>query len=117
MRKRLDHLEVLDKLEPLDEAAEVRTEVQEIKMEEKEVSLDKPVSRKSVYVKAEKEMDMDLQAWTDVRLDRWLVDWCLRNKLYDTAHVIARERNIEVSGYVETMRAEVPDPTFRIWWI
>jgi macrophage erythroblast attacher len=34
--------------------------------------------------------------WADTRLDRWLVDWCLRNGREQTAKRIAREKDIEV---------------------
>ncbi|KIM22289.1 hypothetical protein M408DRAFT_332984 [Serendipita vermifera MAFF 305830] len=54
MRKRLEHLDELDKLE-----------------------------------------ETELEGWTDVRLDRWLVDWSLRNGYHQTAKVVAEERGIE----------------------
>ena len=34
--------------------------------------------------------------WADTRLDRWLVDWCLRHGKEMTARKIAKERDIEV---------------------
>ena len=34
--------------------------------------------------------------WADVRLDRWLVDWCLRNGKEKTARMIAAQKGIEV---------------------
>jgi macrophage erythroblast attacher len=34
--------------------------------------------------------------WADVRLDRWLVDWTLRNGMENTARKIAKEKDIEV---------------------
>ena len=34
--------------------------------------------------------------WADTRLDRWLVDWCLRHGKEKTARKIAKERDIEV---------------------
>ncbi|KAK7462882.1 GID complex subunit containing RING finger motif [Stygiomarasmius scandens] len=34
--------------------------------------------------------------WADTRLDRWLVDWCLRNGKENTARQIAREKDIEI---------------------
>lgn len=34
--------------------------------------------------------------WADTRLDRWLVDWSLRNGKERTARKIAKEKNIEV---------------------
>lgn len=40
--------------------------------------------------------ETELEGWTDVRLDRWLVDWCLRNSYHQTARVVAEERGIEV---------------------
>ncbi|KAI0716452.1 CTLH/CRA C-terminal to lish motif domain-containing protein [Earliella scabrosa] len=33
--------------------------------------------------------------WADVRLDRWLVDWCLRNGKEKTARMIAAQKGIE----------------------
>ncbi|EJF57375.1 hypothetical protein DICSQDRAFT_140404 [Dichomitus squalens LYAD-421 SS1] len=33
--------------------------------------------------------------WADVRLDRWLVDWCLRNGKEKTARMIAAQNGIE----------------------
>ncbi|KAG6873090.1 hypothetical protein C0995_003135 [Termitomyces sp. Mi166 len=33
--------------------------------------------------------------WADTRLDRWLVDWCLRSGMEKTARRIAEEKNIE----------------------
>ena len=34
--------------------------------------------------------------WADIRLDRWLVDWSLRNGKEKTARKIAAEQGIEV---------------------
>jgi len=34
--------------------------------------------------------------WADIRLDRWLVDWTLRNGKERTAKRIARDKNIQV---------------------
>jgi hypothetical protein len=34
--------------------------------------------------------------WPDTRLDRWLVDWALRNGKEQTARKIAREKSLEV---------------------
>jgi macrophage erythroblast attacher len=34
--------------------------------------------------------------WADTRLDRWLVDWSLRNGKEKTARTITKERGIEV---------------------
>ncbi|KAG5643634.1 hypothetical protein DXG03_000560 [Asterophora parasitica] len=33
--------------------------------------------------------------WADTRLDRWLVDWCLRSGMEMTARKVAKEKNIE----------------------
>ncbi|KAG6831708.1 hypothetical protein H0H87_004364 [Tephrocybe sp. NHM501043] len=33
--------------------------------------------------------------WADTRLDRWLVDWCLRSGMEKTARRLAEEKNIE----------------------
>ncbi|KAK7049249.1 GID complex subunit containing RING finger motif [Paramarasmius palmivorus] len=38
----------------------------------------------------------DFAAWSDKRLDRWLVDWCLRNGKENTAKQIARDKEIEM---------------------
>jgi macrophage erythroblast attacher len=35
--------------------------------------------------------------WADTRLDRWLVDWALRNGKEKTARKIAENKDIEVS--------------------
>ncbi|OBZ67635.1 Macrophage erythroblast attacher [Grifola frondosa] len=37
----------------------------------------------------------EFQRWADVRLDRWLVDWALRNGKEKTARKIAEEKGIE----------------------
>ncbi|OCH85764.1 hypothetical protein OBBRIDRAFT_797832 [Obba rivulosa] len=37
----------------------------------------------------------DFARWADVRLDRWLVDWALRNGKEETAKVLAQEKGIE----------------------
>ena len=42
--------------------------------------------------------ESELEGWTDIRLDRWLVDWCLRNGYHQTARIVAEERGIEVCG-------------------
>lgn len=34
--------------------------------------------------------------WADTRLDRWLVDWALRNGKEKTARKIAKQKDIEV---------------------
>ena len=38
----------------------------------------------------------DFTRWADVRLDRWLVDWCLRHGKEKTARMIAAQKGIEV---------------------
>lgn len=43
----------------------------------------------------------DFGRWADTRLDRWLVDWTLRNGKGKTARKIAHDKNIEVSGCPE----------------
>ena len=40
--------------------------------------------------------DPDFGRWADTRLDRWLVDWSLRNGREKTAVKIASEKSIEV---------------------
>ena len=37
----------------------------------------------------------EFSRWADTRLDRWLVDWALRNRKEQTARQIAQERGIE----------------------
>ena len=37
----------------------------------------------------------EFSRWADTRLDRWLVDWALRNRKENTARQIAQERGIE----------------------
>lgn len=39
--------------------------------------------------------------WADTRLDRWLVDWCLRNGKDSTAKLIAEQKGIEVSRFLD----------------
>ncbi|KAG6811406.1 hypothetical protein H0H92_007599 [Tricholoma furcatifolium] len=39
--------------------------------------------------------------WADTRLDRWLVDWCLRSGMEKTARKIAEEKNIETLVDIE----------------
>jgi len=39
----------------------------------------------------------EFSRWADTRLDRWLVDWCLRYGKERSARMIAKERGIEVS--------------------
>lgn len=34
--------------------------------------------------------------WADTRLDRWLIDWALRNGKEKTARMIAQDRGVEV---------------------
>ena len=38
----------------------------------------------------------EFSRWADVRLDRWLVDWCLRVGKEKSAKSIAKEKSIEV---------------------
>jgi len=38
----------------------------------------------------------EFSEWSDARLDRWLVDWALRNGKVETALSIAKHKNIEV---------------------
>lgn len=41
----------------------------------------------------------EFSRWADVRLDRWLVDWCLRTGKEKSAKSIAKEKGIEVCIY------------------
>lgn len=43
--------------------------------------------------------DTDFSRWADTRLDRWLVDWCLRSGKESSARSIAKEKGIEVCLY------------------
>lgn len=38
----------------------------------------------------------EFERWANTRLDRWLVDWSLRNGKERTARKIAKQKNIEV---------------------
>lgn len=38
----------------------------------------------------------EFSRWADTRLDRWIVDWCLRTGKEQTAKEIAKEKRIEV---------------------
>jgi macrophage erythroblast attacher len=40
--------------------------------------------------------ESELDPWTDTRLNRWLVDWTLRNGYLDTARLLADENDMEV---------------------
>ena len=42
--------------------------------------------------------------WADVRLDRWLVDWCLRNGKEKTARMITAQKGIEVRPHLSSSR-------------
>jgi macrophage erythroblast attacher len=39
---------------------------------------------------------VEFSRWADTRLDRWLVDWCLRTGKEGTARLIAQDKGIEV---------------------
>ena len=41
---------------------------------------------------------VEFSRWADTRLDRWLVDWCLRTGKEGTARLIAQDKGIEVSN-------------------
>jgi len=38
----------------------------------------------------------EFSRWADTRLDRWLVDWCLRYGKEQSARMIAKQKGIEV---------------------
>ena len=42
--------------------------------------------------------DPQFQPWAETRLDRWLVDWALRNGREETARKITEEKGIGVSA-------------------
>ena len=46
--------------------------------------------------KIESTTQPEFTRWTDARLDRWIVDWALRNGKEKTARMIASEKGIEV---------------------
>lgn len=50
----------------------------------------------SIVEALQSENDPDFARWADTRLERWLVDWALRNGKERTARQIAQERGIEV---------------------
>jgi len=43
----------------------------------------------------------EFSRWADTRLDRWLVDWCLRNGKENSARSIAKEKGIETLVDIE----------------
>ena len=43
--------------------------------------------------------DSEFGRWADTRLDRWLVDWTLRNGYERTARVITGEKGIDASPF------------------
>ncbi|KAJ7741429.1 CTLH/CRA C-terminal to lish motif domain-containing protein [Mycena maculata] len=45
--------------------------------------------------------DPEFGRWADTRLDRWLVDWALRNGKEKTARMIAKEKHIETLVDIE----------------
>ena len=45
---------------------------------------------------ADSSTSPEFTRWADVRLDRWLVDWCLRSGKEKTARMIASQKGIEV---------------------
>lgn len=44
--------------------------------------------------------DPEFGRWADTRLDRWLVDWALRNGKDKTAKMIAKEKHIEARAKI-----------------
>jgi hypothetical protein len=57
----------------------------------------------------------EFSRWADTRLDRWLVDWCLRNGKENSARSIAKEKGIEVRGYPRLVHIKFY-VVFRHWW-
>lgn len=53
--------------------------------------------------------------WADVRLDRWLVDWCLRNGKEKTARMITAQKGIEVRPHLSSSRLTVNTFHPRVW--
>lgn len=52
----------------------------------------------------------EFDRWADTRLDRWLVDWALRNGKARTARRIAKEKDIEVRQSRCRLRVRDIDP-------
>lgn len=50
--------------------------------------------------------DQEMGDWVDIRLDRWLADWTLRNGYEQTARAIATNRGIEVGNPFEFFEHE-----------
>lgn len=48
------------------------------------------------FLESPSTTDADYAQWTEKRLDRWLVDWALRNGKEKTARRIAQQKGIEV---------------------
>lgn len=46
----------------------------------------------------------EFSRWADTRLDRWLVEWCLRSGKEESAQKIAKEKGIEVMLCASPMR-------------
>lgn len=44
----------------------------------------------------ENDNGLEYARWADTRLERWLVDWALRNGKENTAKQLAEERGLEV---------------------
>lgn len=65
--------------------------------------------------------DLEFSRWADIRLDRWLVDWALRNGKEKTARKIVTEKKIDVCHFplsVWTFQVEVGLTTlYRLWWM
>lgn len=51
----------------------------------------------------ESDADPEYARWADVRLERWLVDWALRNGKEKTAKQIAKDRGLEVRSFPYTV--------------
>lgn len=48
--------------------------------------------------------------WADIRLDRWLVDWALRNGKEVSARSLAVARDIEVRRHSDSIEPRVSHP-------
>jgi len=52
--------------------------------------------------------DAQWDAWADTRIDRWIVDWSLRNGRERTAMQLSKDKGIEVSCYY-SIRSVIAD--------
>jgi hypothetical protein len=64
------------------------------------------------------ENEPEFARWADTRLDRWLVDWSLRNGKEKTARKIAEDKDIEVRLLPSRLCCySLASGAGRRWWI